>query len=197
MIAEYIGGQRKHGPIAYASRVVPGMTRNDLASLFAVPYGYRCGAEIGVADGRYSLTLCESILGLRLFCVDPWQAYHGNPRGGPQPQHDKNLALARVVLAPYDVALIQAYSMDAVRNVPPASLDFVYIDGNHGFDYVMQDLIEWSKRVKSGGIVAGHDFYDFEHAGVIAAVVAYTAAHGIKDWHLCDEREPSFWWIKP
>ena len=78
------------------------------------------------------------------------------------------------------------------------SLDFVYIDGAHDFDNVMLDLIVWSRKVKAGGIVAGHD-YDRPHKrGVVPAVDTYTRMHGIHEWFLTDQkREASFIWMKP
>lgn len=192
----YIGGDRKRGPIEAAARVRQGFTRADLAKLFAAR-GYTRGAEIGVADGRNSLTLCQNIPGLHLLCVDPWRKYADNHRGGPQSQHDFNLATIVERLAGYHYTLRNAFSMEAVVEVPPESLDFVYIDAHHGFDYVMEDVIAWSRRVRPGGIVAGHDYYEFQGAGVVEAVNAYTHAHGITDWWITDEKEPSFFWVKP
>jgi hypothetical protein len=186
----------KHAPEEYLHRVVPGFTRRDLAKLFAEK-GYAKGAEIGVADGRYSLTLCQEIPGLQLLCVDPWAKYPGNPRGGPQTQHDANYALAQQRLHGFDVEFIRNYSHEAVKALPEGALDFVYIDGNHQENHVSLDLSAWSRRVRSGGIVSGHDFYHFGTAGVVQAVTEYVTGHDITDWHLCDEREPSFWWVKP
>lgn len=184
---------RKRAPAEYAHRVRAGFTRRDLARLFA-SRGYTSGAEIGVADGRYSLTLCETVPSLSLLCVDPWKPYTGNPRGGPQSQHDRNYELAQQRLTRYAVTFVQAKSMDAVVHIPKRSLDFVYIDGNHCLEYVLDDILHWAQRVRVGGIVAGHDFYTFKRAGVIEAVEHYTQAHNITDWEVCDEREPSFWW---
>ena len=169
--------------------------RHDLAKMFC-ELGYQSGAEIGVADGRNSLTLCQEIPNLKLLCIDPWQRYRGNPRGGPQLQHDGNYELASARLADYNATLVKAFSMDAVRDVLPESLDFVYIDGNHSFDWVMQDIIEWSKRVRPGGIVSGHDYYHFGWAGVVEAVNAYIRAHTITEWFVTVEREPSWFWVK-
>lgn len=177
-------------------RTRAGFTRVDLAQLIA-SMGLRKGAEIGVADGRYSLVLCQHIPDIHLLCVDPWQPYEGNPRGGGRDQHAKNFELAQSRLSPYGAQFCRKVSADALADVPNGSLDFVYIDGHHGFDYVMADLIGWSTKVRSGGIVAGHDFYHFKNSGVIEAVEAYTKAHGITEWWTCDEREPSFWWVKP
>ena len=171
-------------------------SRRNLAKWFRL-LGYKTGAEIGVAEGRNSKQMCEQNPGVRLLCVDPWLKYRGNRRGGPQEQHDRNVKIARRILAPFDTKIVQAFSMDAVRDVPMESLDFVYIDGNHGFDFVMQDIIEWSRRVRKGGIVSGHDYYHFQAAGVVEAVDAYVLAHDIREWFLTNERkEKSWFWVK-
>lgn len=189
-------GKPKHAPMQFAGRVMADYTREDLARTFA-KRGYTTGAEIGVADGRNSLTLCQNIPGLHLYCIDPWEPYKGNDRGGPQEQHNGNLVLARERLKDYQVEFVQDYSHKvALRTIGSLHLDFVYIDGNHAFDFVMLDLILWSRIVRSGGMVAGHDFYHFRGAGVVEAVDAFTQAHGIMPM-ITDEREPSFFWVKP
>jgi hypothetical protein len=88
------------------------------------------------------------------------------------------------------------YSQTRLRQMTD-ELDFVYIDGNHCFDFVMQDLIEWNKKVRKGGVISGHDYYRFKGAGVVNAVDAYTVAHQIHEWFLDDQRETSFFWAKP
>jgi len=61
----------------------------------------------------------------------------------------------------------------------------------------MEDIITWSRKVRSGGIVSGHDYYRFRNAGVVPAVDVYTHAHGIHEWVITDEREASWFWVKP
>ena len=97
--------------------------------------------------------------------------------------------------------IIRASSMDAVRDFQPESLDFVYIDANHSFDYVMQDIIEWSRRVRKGGIVAGHDYTQkkkYEDLHVVEAVAAYTGIRRIRPWFIVGSEAEvhSFWWMK-
>lgn len=170
-------------------------SRIDLITHFR-DLGFKRGAEIGVADGQFSLALCQGIPGLSLLCIDPWIKYDENPRGGTQDNQDAAYALATERLKPYDAVLWKMKSMDAVRLVGPESLDFVYIDGHHAFDYVIQDLVEWSKRVRVGGIVSGHDYYEFRWAGVVDAVDVYTKVHKIEEWFITKDRTPSFFWMK-
>ena len=50
---------------------------------------------------------------------------------------------------------------DAVKDIEDSSLDFVHIDGDHSYDFVMQDIILWGRKVRIGGIISGHDYlYD-------------------------------------
>lgn len=155
------------------------------------------GAEIGVADGRFSEFICQTIPHLKLICVDPWDTYSGNTRGGGKDQQHGNFELAKKRMKDYDVTFLRKKSTEAVFDVQDESLDFVYIDGNHDYDFVMEDLIGWSRKVKPGGLIAGHDYYHFTNSGVIEAVDDFTTAHGIRHWFLTEEREPTFYWLKP
>jgi cephalosporin hydroxylase len=42
------------------------------------------------------------------------------------------------------------------------SLDFVYIDANHAYNYVVQDIELWYPKVKKGGYLCGHDYIDMD-----------------------------------
>jgi len=83
-----------------------------------------------------------------------------------------------------------------VEQIKDKSLDFVYIDGDHTFDFVIMDIILWFKKVKVGGVVAGHDFYPFRRAGVIPAVTTFTHEHFIYEWHITQESHPTWFFIR-
>jgi len=168
-------------------------SRLHLAKLFNT-LGYRVGAEIGVSKGLHAKQLCKSIEDLKLFLVDPWVGYD-------TPQITDERANARYKecverLSPYNVEYVRETSMEAVGSFPDNSLDFIYIDGLHTFDGVMSDLIFWSPKVRSGGIVAGHDYLEFPNGGIIPAVRAYVAGHGIHEWYVTRDKDPSFFWVK-
>jgi hypothetical protein len=56
-----------------------------------------------------------------------------------------------------------------VTQFKDGEVDFVYIDGDHGFDAVKADISAWWPKVKNGGILAGHDYCGMQ-AGVKSAV---------------------------
>lgn len=175
---------------------VPELSRRALAARLGT-LGLTRWVEIGVADGRFAAQLHEAVPAIAYTGVDPYEPYHGNRRGGPQAQHTRNRETVRTRL-PLCSRLLTMRSDQALDYVDQA--DVVYIDGNHDFDYVMLDLLLWSRKLAPGGVLAGHDFYEFRHAGVIPAVTAYTAAHGL-EWYLTDgsadpgsDKHPSFFW---
>jgi hypothetical protein len=56
------------------------------------------------------------------------------------------------------VRLIVAGSVEAAALFAPASLDFVFIDGDHAKDAVTADIFAWFPKLKPGGLLAGHDY---------------------------------------
>ena len=87
--------------------------------------------------------------------------------------------IAVEVLSNYNVKIIKEPSVIASLSVPDNSLDFVHIDAKHTFDYCMEDLITWSRKVKKGGIISGHDYDRSHRKGVVPAVDAYTKYHNV------------------
>jgi hypothetical protein len=155
--------------------------------------GYKVGAEIGVQRGTYSKVLCDKIPGLKLYCVDPWIPYPVCPSLGGM---DKCFRIATTILSSYDVILLKKTSQEALKDIPDSSLDFVYIDGLHDFDNVMLDIIGWSKKVRIGGIVSGHDYFHHRGVGVVIAVDAYVRSYNIQQWFITRDYPPSWFWVK-
>ena len=181
-------------------RISEDFNRRHLAYLFA-ELGFKRGAEIGVDGGSYSERLCARIPDLELWCVDPWKPLkdYSDPVTGKKWGEQKEsrtlrrMEQAKVKLEPYNVHIIRGTSMDVVRDFD-VDLDFVYIDANHNFNYVMEDLINWGKKVRRGGIIAGHD-YQVRFPGLKIAVNAYTDFH-VPEWFLNTDKSASYFWAK-
>jgi len=180
-------------PYACTKRV----TRYDLAELFK-DFGFKEGAEIGVSKGVNSRALLDKYPEMKLYAVDPWIQYKlGRKSMRTQSQQERILRGAKARLEGFNVEFVRKTSMDALADFEDGSLDWVYIDGNHHFDYVAPDLIFWSKKVKSGGIVGLHDYCHFHWSGVMKAVDAYVYCHDIRPWFITKEAKPTVFWIKP
>lgn len=181
--------------------LIPNFKRVELAKLFG-ELKFKTGAEVGVERGIYSEQLCQGDPGVKLYCIDPWEIYSECSEYNNQHRLDEYYNQAKIRLAPYKCEFIKKYSLDAVKDFSPDSLDFVYIDANHRFDYVMSDIIQWSKIVKPDGIVSGHDYAagNVSHTikyDVIEATTAYANAHQIKPWFVFGgERSASWFWVK-
>lgn len=166
--------------------------------------GYKKGAEIGVEQGMYSQEICKNNPGVELYCIDPWEAYSRYLDRVLQPKLDRYYTETLDRLAPYGCKTVRKPSMEAVKDFAPDSLDFVFIDGNHEFEYVVNDIISWAKIVRPGGILAGHDYKPEGQEKrtplpfhVIQAVNAYTDAYKIKPWFIIrGDRCPSWFWVK-
>lgn len=169
--------------------------RSELARLFT---GY--GAEIGVLRGEYSQVILQ--FATKLFCVDPYKGYSNHK----QVEMDEAKQTARARLEPYGVKVQFVYktSMEAVHPFNDGLLDFVYIDGDHSWPHITQDIYWWARKIKAGGIVAGHDYFVSDwHKSVVhvlPVVDAYckafklelnvTGETGVR------EESPSWWFIK-
>jgi len=173
--------------------------RGGLAMLFRM-LGFKIGVEVGVAAGKFSNIICEAMPGVKLFCVDVWEPYAEYADYQEISIFETLYNDAKAKLAQYDCTLIKKFSMDAVKDFEDESLDFVYIDSNHRYSFVRDDIREWTKKVKKGGIVSGHDYGTMEEmgVGVKQAVDEYVKEHNYQV-NVTGERlkfRPSWWFIK-
>ncbi|MBU2060045.1 MAG: class I SAM-dependent methyltransferase [Gammaproteobacteria bacterium] len=176
--------------LPYTGKIDAETNRTQLAELFC-ELGFKIGAELGVFYGAYSEVLLKSNPGLKLYCIDPWVSRSADDRRGRWfVQHIKK------ILKQYDFEIIRKVSRDALQDIPDGSLDFVYIDAAHDFDNVIFDIIEWSKKVRAGGIVSGHDYFNLPKCEAVYAVDAYTRAHKVNPWFITKDFPPSWYWVK-
>jgi len=179
---------------------IPNSLRRGLP-LFFKQMGYKVGAEVGVYRGGFCKAFCEE--GLKMYAVDPWMGYEGSGRTEQkQEEQDKSYEIAKETLAPYDCTIIRKTSMDALEDFKDGSLDFVYLDGDHRFRQIAEDIVEWEKKVRKGGVVSGHDYWNTGpeaknlmcQVGVI--VDAYTKLYDLDFYITSNNKANSWFWIK-
>jgi methyltransferase family protein len=170
-------------------RKAPGSRKVQRTRLLeAMPEGAVC-AEIGVWKGDFAVDIVRLTHPKKLYLIDPWafvdderyrQSFYGGARATGQSDMD---AIYRDVTARFapeiesgTVEICRETSQAVAERLPPASLDWVYIDGDHTYEAVARDLALYGERVKPGGWITGDDYgpggwYD---GGVMRAVDAYT-----------------------
>jgi len=196
--------------------VLPIDRENGLTELFN-ELGFKVGAEIGTSKGRYAKWLLLRVKGLKLYCVDPWEIYDDYVEYNNKETKetcDNFFEQTKERLDGLNAVLIRKFSMDAVKDFEDNSLDFVFIDGNHSFEYAVEDIAKWEKKVRIGGIVSGHDFWRsielkkvwvdnptamerLKLCQVKDAVLGWTFANQIKPWFVLNSNKNSSWfWVK-
>ena len=121
------------------------------------------GVEIGSFKGEFAKQILNTWEGI-LYMVDPWreltEGYNDTSNHINHPT--AYLETMENLTGMEDRGImIRALSEQAVELFEDESLDFVYIDGNHSYEYVKQDIELWYPKVKQGGLVSGHDYLIF------------------------------------
>ena len=68
------------------------------------------------------------------------------------------------------IKLYQGISWELAPQFDNESVDFIWLDADHHYESVIQELINWFPKLKKGGIIGGHDYADI---GVDKAVKEY------------------------
>ena len=121
----------------------------------------------------------------KLYLIDPY-AYYSEYENA-EFDKAKRKAIKNVRKFRNKVDFIEKFSSDALKDIP--NLDFIYIDGNHDYKYVKEDIENYWGKIKKNGIMAGHDF-NSDYPGVIKAVAEFCAKK-----NLTFSVETKDWWI--
>ena len=156
------------------------------------------GAEVGVYQGINAEELLQHTSVAQLYLVDPYQIYDDytqnrldelKPQGMPLSLIEAK-AEAHVRLAPYDTRIVWVEQKFHEWKPQIQPLDFVYIDGNHAYRYVLLDIHKATQLSRKGALIGGHNYGDKPCPGVQKAVDDYV------QWNMIDLGvDPPDWWI--
>ena len=145
--------------------------RRERARLLRRLPKHSVGVEIGVWAGDLSAAILRAVRPVQLHLLDPWafapderyeQAWYGGARAGSQAEMDevykRVLQRFETEIADGAVVIHRSTSAEAAAGFEDASLDWVYVDGNHLYEYVRADLELFAPKVRPGGLLAGDDY---------------------------------------
>lgn len=142
------------------------------------------GAEIGVLVGAHAQEMLDNLNIEKLYLIDP---YIPGEEMLPVGEQTKKEAEERLSKYKDKIVWLIKTSAEASKEVEDNSLDFVYIDACHRYRFAFQDISLWTPKVKTGGLVGGHDWTTMP---VKEAVEDYCQDNGIKF-----EQDGSDWWF--
>jgi len=125
------------------------------------------GAEIGVWQGDFAALMLKVVRPRMLHLIDPWLSAADDEHAGAlfdRPQNELDAIAGRVrarfatEIAAGRVVIHRATSAATAAALADASLDWVYVDGDHAYDAVRADLVTYAAKVRPGGFVAGDDY---------------------------------------
>ena len=130
--------------------------RKDMAASLAP--GKLC-AEVGVLRGSYSREILASAPEC-LYLIDIWEHQDNEYKNDPANAEDLELLYKQVSIA-FDlpnVRIIRDWSVATAATFPDGFFDWVYIDANHTWPAITDDVYVWWPKVKCGGWLSGHDY---------------------------------------
>ncbi len=120
-------------------------------------------AEIGVQYGNNAINIYKHTKPQKLYLIDSWNDINGVQNLKKVNAYFKDIN---------NVEIIKDLSLNIVKSFDNNYFDWVYIDAAKDYKNVKNDINEWSKKIKKGGYICGHDYINFpkKNFGIVQAV---------------------------
>ncbi len=151
----------------------------------------RTMVEVGVLHGALSTAILANCSQIEnYYLVDAWQPFTSQS-SDTQEIWDKRYSDVRSKMKQYadKARIIKLTSIEAVALFEPESVDLVYIDANHSFEHVDEDIKAWWPKIRPTGYLAGHDMSE-RWPGVLKAVEA-----NVGDQYFCGQPTDNWNWV--
>jgi len=150
----YFGYEMDKAPEGY-------MVPREMAWLYQQGQKHKRVLEYGSWKGRSTHALCKGALpgGGIVWAVDHFG-------GSADPQDLTHNADGNAVYAAFlentkdcpNLRVRRADGATAVKDFPDGYFDCIFIDGDHRRESVRDDILRWRRKVKSAGLLCGHDY---------------------------------------
>lgn len=141
---------------------------------------YSVGAEVGVWKGDFSEEILNLYPKCHIYLIDPWKSITDIPeRFHSKPQNEMDEIYESVkerFSKNSNITILRDFSKSASDKFIDSYFDWIYLDGNHSYDYVKEDLYLWWEKLSNGGVLIGDDYQEGDYQvnvldfGVVKAV---------------------------
>lgn len=158
--------------------------------------------EIGVQSGSFSNQILQEFsLVDKHILVDCWKeqsrdVYNDAANRNDQEQENiYNSCLNNLKSFKNKIDIIRKMSDDACLDICDNYLDYLYIDGNHSYEAVKNDLNNWYPKMKKNSVISGHDYVKTPIFGVIQAVDEFCVKNKLDLFLTQNPKENISWFI--
>lgn len=147
-----------------------GETAARRAVLASLPK-HAVGVEVGVWKGNFSSQLLKVTSSRVLHLIDPWLlsdegnrkdgAWYGSAKVTQDQMDEIHAGVARRFarqIASGQVVIHREASSTAMAAMPAESVDYVYIDGDHSYEAVAEDIRQAFRITRPGGMICCDDY---------------------------------------
>lgn len=130
---------------------------------------FSIGAEIGVNKGSFSERILEIVQPKKLHLIDPWKFKVGEFYEAGETIYDQKILDIRfenvtkkftTEIKKGQVVINRSTSDEILPKFDDNYFDWIYVDGNHLYEFVKKDLELCYMKIKNGGLITGDDYYD-------------------------------------
>lgn len=173
----------------------PKAKKNHKTFLIKMLPKHSIGAEIGVWTGKFTRQVLKIVQPTQYHLIDPWafmsqypHRWYGGSRARSQPDMDEIFNTIKQEFGPLPcISIHRTTSTKAAKCFANEYFDWVYIDGDHSFKIVKEDIRKYLPLVKPGGILCGDDWcLDSVRRAVMELLRADYKVHN----------QSHQWWIK-
>lgn len=156
-------------------------------------------AEIGVAFGGHLENILENTPLEKAYAIDPYILFESSTdsfsymqENYKQTDYDNLFVFVTERFRKYEkrVDIIRETSLNASEKIENEFLDIVFIDAEHTYKGVKEDISLWENKVRQGGIISGHDYDHPNFPGVKLALDEW----GISRNYKLNIEEGYVWW---
>ena len=139
-------------------------------------HAYTIGVEVGVLAGRLSGYLLKHCPDLTLHLVDRWSEVskdstyfksgdHAAKCTQAEMEENYQTTLEAVAFAGGRAVVHRGDSVEEAATFEDGSVDFVFLDDDHSLAGVRRSIAAWWPKIRSGGMLCGHDMDNPAGAG--------------------------------
>lgn len=149
-------------------KILSGFYRHDILNFLSG--NHNIGIELGVAEGVFSTRMINSKKFRMIYGIDMYADHHNT---------DEYIKVLKNIGLRSDYKLLRLKFDEALSLFDDNFFDFIYVDGYaENGEEDGKTIIDWYKKLKKGGILAGDDYYEKKWPLVVKAVNNFSMSIG-------------------